>query len=197
MKYKVIIFDFDNTLCNMNIYRAGIELMDIDNYEKTVRIGGVVRPLETLFNNYIELYSIFCDLKQAGVKLCIASFGSFDLIKKILDCMFYGQFDYILTSDTVIQETNKFIIMVQRHIVDLACPSFYGKNIMLKRIMDKFDVYDPHHVLFFDDDESNYKCAQTLHIERHHVSTHGITPELLRSLLYKTKYIIFTPIKHN
>lgn len=185
-KYDVIIFDFDSTLCNINVYRSNIKLEDIDEKNKTVKIDNAFRSTNTLFNDYTDIVNIFADLKSKGVKLVIASFGNLQIITKIINIAFPNTFDYILTTDNVDEEANiGYIAKIFRHIIDPLCPRFYGKNIMIKTIMNKFNISDPSKIMFFDDDYSNTACSSAyMKINSHNNTTHGITAKLLSDFVY-------------
>lgn len=191
-RYKIVIFDFDNTLCNINTFIAGIKPGDINEKRKSVIIFDQEVPISRLFNDYDMLLILFNDLKTKGVRLCIASFGNINVINKMLGIAFPRIFDYILTSDNISYETNSIVPIIFRHIVDVGCPNFYGKNIMIKRIMDKFSENDPSNVLFFDDDKSNSHCSQQLNVNFCHNKKSGITFGLLNKLCYirPKKYIL-------
>mgnify|MGYP006094030839 CR=1 FL=1 len=183
--YRVIIFDFDNTLCNMNIFTSGIQLDDIDEKNKTVKIGNNFRTINTLFNDYSDLICIFTNLKCKGVKLVIASFGNILIITKLLNIAFTGLFDYIVTSDNIDEESRSgYVMKVFRHIVDPLCPRFYGKNLMIRTIMDKYNINNPHEVLFFDDDYSNATCSNHMKIHSHNNTRHGINSKLLMDTIF-------------
>lgn len=189
VKYKVIIFDFDDTLSNINIHTQGVLLKDIDATNKTIKINNQIIPLQDIFNDYQLIYNLLKDLKKNNIKLCIASFGDLDNIKKITDILFPNIFDYIITPDNVHQETGKFVLIVKRHIIDMTCPSSYGKNIMIKKIMDKFKITNPSEILFLDDDYSNAQCSKNIGVHGYNNKS-GITFDLLNKLLHsKNNYI--------
>ncbi|QKF94103.1 HAD-superfamily phosphatase subfamily IIIC [Fadolivirus algeromassiliense] len=184
-KYDILVFDFDNTLCNMNINLMGAKTTDINEKDQTLKLNGNYKSLNTLFNDYSELVVIFTDLKKKGVKLCIASFGDFTVIKRVLSISFPNTFDYILTTDNIDAESNTgFIMKLFRHIIDPMCPRYYGKNIMLKTIIDKFNIQDPTKILFLDDDYSNAACSSFTKVHYHNNTKHGITSKLLIDLVY-------------
>lgn len=182
-KYRIVIFDFDNTLCRYNVYGFNLRLNDIN--DRTIKIDEKIYNIEILFNDYNKLVNIFKNLKKNGVKICIASFGRYDIIQKIVDKAFPGIFDYILTPDNIDKETNKKYIKIFRHLVDFKCPDFYGKNMMIKKIMEKFNVNDPKKIIFFDDDYSNFSCSKKyIGIDSYNNSTVGINATLLEDLLF-------------
>lgn len=183
MKYNIIIFDFDNTLCNRNVHLLNVNLNDINVMNQTIKLNNEYIHLKDLFNKYDELILLLKDFKNQGVKLCIASFGSIDTINKIINIMFPNIFDYIITPDNVAKEANKYVFMISRHIVDLSCPSFYGKNIMINTIMKQFNITDPTTVLFFDDDSSNTLCSKKLNIVSHNNNPNGITVDMLKNIV--------------
>lgn len=184
-KYEVIIFDFDNTLCNINIFTSGVKIDDINEKDKTVKIGDNFRTINTLFNDYADLVYIFTNLKCKKVKLVIASFGNIHIINKLLNIAFKGLFDYVLTSDNIDEESKSgYITKVFRHIVDPSCPRFYGKNVMIKAIIDKYNINDPSKILFFDDDYSNATCSNHMKIHSHNNTKYGINAKLLMELIF-------------
>jgi len=184
MIYNIIIFDFDNTLCRINIHLLQVTTYDIDDKNKTIKINNKIIPLKELFNNYDELLTTLQTIKNQGTKLCIASFGNIDNINKIINIMFPNIFDYVLTSDNINKEANQYVFMIARHIIDLSCPSFYGKNIMIRTIMKKFNINDPRTVLFFDDDSSNTICAKKINIRSHNNINTGINSDIIKKLIY-------------
>lgn len=187
-KYEVIIFDFDNTLCNLNLFLLKVTPSDINEINKTIKINNKVIYLNKIFNDYHELFNIFNILKRQNVKLCIASFGLFNIINKIINIVFPNIFDYILTSDNIDSELQKKIPKVFRHLLDLKCPLLYGKNLMIKTIMKKFNVTEPHKVLFFDDDFNNSDCsAKFLKINSYNNTNKGITADLLKLVIFNNK----------
>lgn len=184
-KYDIVVFDFDNTLCNMNINIMGITVKDINERDKTVNLNDSYKTINTLINDYNEILEIFTDLKKKGVKLCIASFGDSVVIEKILSIAFPGLFDYILASDNIDKESNDgFVMKIFRHIVDPICPRFYGKNIMLRTIVNKYNVYNNNSILFLDDDYSNAACSGYMNVKYFNNAKHGITAKLLKELIY-------------
>jgi hypothetical protein len=184
-KYDAIVFDFDNTLCNINIFTSGIKMCDINETDKTIKINDSYKAINTFFNDYAELSIIFLDLKCKGVKLIIASFGNLEIIRKITDLAFPLMFDYILTSDNIDEEAKSGTVMkFMRHIVDITCPRFYGKNIMIKTIIDKYNITDPSKILLFDDDYSNTVCSSSMKIDSYNNPIHGINSRLLIRHIY-------------
>jgi HAD superfamily phosphatase (TIGR01681 family) len=197
-KYKIVIFDFDNTLCNINLYTSFVKLDDINETNKTIMINNNIISIYNIFNDFHDISKIFMDLKKREIKLVIASFGDIKIITKIINTAFPNIFDYILTPDNINNEVpNKYIITIFRHIIDPQCPKFYGKNIMIKKIMQKFNFYDPSKILFFDDDYSNFTCATYLNINAYNNTKKGVTAKILmENIYYKinekyNKYIIY------
>ena len=191
LKYKIIVFDFDNTLSNMNIHLAGVKLNDIDSENKTIKINNQIKPLISIFTDYNDIHKLLKSLKIHGIISCIASFGSLDNIQKITDALFPNIFDYIITPDNVMEETGKYVLIIKRHIMDPSCPSLYGKNIMLQKIMDKFKIDNPSDILFIDDDSNNTQCAKNINIDTYN-NKQGITFNELNNIFYKkNNYIIY------
>lgn len=187
IKYKLIIFDFDNTLCNINTFVSKIKLEDINKNNKTIIVHGIIKHISSLFNDYNDLTRIFANLKNIGVKLSIASFGNLDVISKILEIAFPNLFDYILTPDNIDKETNMHIIKNSRYIVDLNCSKMYGKNIMIQTIMKKCNITNPTNVLFLDDDYNNVNCSLSMEIDSYNNTIFGITAQLLIDLIYRKR----------
>ena len=187
IKYKLIIFDFDNTLCNINTFVLKIKLEDINKNNKTIIVHGIIKHISSLFNDYNDLTRIFANLKNIGVKLSIASFGNLDVISKILEIAFPNLFDYILTPDNIDKETNMHIIKNSRYIVDLNCSKMYGKNIMIQTIMKKCNITNPTNVLFLDDDYNNVNCSLSMEIDSYNNTIFGITAQLLIDLIYRKR----------
>lgn len=181
--YKIIVFDFDKTLSNTNIHSEGIQFDDIDSHNKTIKINNQIKPLASIFNDYNEIHKLLNGLKNRGVILCIASFGDLNIIKKITDTLFPNIFDYIITPDNVKQETGKYVLIIKRHIVDVSCPFLYGKNIMIKKIMDKFKINNPSDILFIDDDFSNARCANNIQVNSYNNKS-SLTFDLLNSIIH-------------
>lgn len=184
-KYKVIIFDFDNTLCNINLFRKGVKLRHINECDKTVIIDNKYVNVYTLFNDYDLLVELFNKLKQQNVKLCIASFACINIVNKILKIAFPGIFDYVITSDNIDDEANTLVLKIFRHTIDILCPRFYGKNIMIKTIMNKFNIDNPSEIFFFDDDYSNLVCATNyIKVHGYNNNTNGINAQMFKKLVF-------------
>ena len=187
-KYDIVILDFDNTLCNSNLYELCIKINDIDKIKKLVKINNKYRHVSSLFNNYDQLICIFNDLKKRNVKLCIATLNYLKLITKMVNTAFPNIFDYILTPDNIDIESGTNVTKITRFLIDSSCPRFYGKNVMIKTIMKKFNINDPSKIIFFDDDCNNTKCAQScINIDIINNDKTGITSNLLLSTLYQKK----------
>jgi hypothetical protein len=159
---------------------------DIDISSKTVKIRGNSVRVEVLFNNYKELLCIFQDLKKKGVKLCVASLNFLSTVQKMTNLAFPNIFEYFLTPDNIDEESNSYVFKLYRFIIDTQCPKYYGKNIMIKTIMKKYNLTDPSKIIFFDDDYSNTTCARDcLGIKVVNNNKSGVTANLLNSLLYE------------
>lgn len=185
-KYKVIIFDFDNTLSNKNLFLLGIKLKDIDEKNKIIKINNQWINITNIFNDYNKLSKIFIFLKKQNVKLCIASFGSLPIIIKIINICFPKLFDYVITPDNIDDESKQKNMIIFRHIIDSSCSSLYSKNIMIKTIMNKYNIKDPKNILFFDDDSNNSNCSKNiLKIHSYNNSKNGITAKLLQSVIFE------------
>lgn len=184
-KYDLIIFDFDNTLCNINLFTLGIKINDINENNKTIKINNKIVLISTIFNNYDELIKIFKILKKQNIKLCIASLGFFDIISKIINISFPNYFSCILTSDNIDKYTGKKNFKFYRYLADPKCPKFYGKNVMIQALMDKFKIKDPSKILFFDDDYNNAICSvNAMKIHSYNNTINGINSKLLTSLIF-------------
>ena len=191
-KYELIIFDFDNTLCNINSYTSNITLYNINENNKTVIVNGIICHISELFNDYYDLLEIFIDLKNKDIKLIIASFGKLEIISKLITVAFGTLFDDIITSDNIDEKAQKSIPKISRHIIDMSCPKFYGKNIMIKVIMNKYNINEASKVIFFDDDYSNFYCSNNIKVYSVNNTKQGITSKLLIKSIYKLpkKYIL-------
>lgn len=186
-KFNIIIFDFDQTLCNIDINSTNI-IEYIDN-DQNIIVNGSKYHISVLFNDYYKLLDILVNLKQNNVKLCIASYGKLTLITKVLNSAFPDIFDYILTTDNISQESGTDVQIKGRCIIESECTRNYGKNIMIITIMNKFHETNPKKVLFFDDDKNNLYCAvKQLQIVGFNNDIHGITPTIIQKML-KYKYI--------
>lgn len=146
---RAIVFDFDDTLCNINTFNIR---------ESDIRIISIY----SLFNTYEKTYKLLIQLKKAGIILCIASFGRYNTIKYLTDKAFPNIFDRIYTPDNLGLKT--------RFIPDNNCKcistkyqkSGYSKNVILRLISNKFYITDLKNILFFDDDNANTDCAKTI-----------------------------------
>lgn len=177
---KAIIFDFDNTLCNRNVFHYDI------NYVKKY-------PLDSFFNDYENVAKLLKYFKKHDILLFIASFGRYEIIKYLIDKAFPDTFDAIYTPDNLKMHT------VTRFFPD-NCPcisdkykiSGYSKNYIITLISNKY-VIDFSEMLFFDDDNANTDCAKLIKVNVYNNNT-PLNSRIIKTVFvhynYSKKYVL-------
>jgi FMN phosphatase YigB (HAD superfamily) len=194
MNEKLVIFDFDNTLANMNVNKEFF-LTEINQilgtitfkFDNLLKKSTTIDILPNIFNDYNNLYSSLMNLKKKGYNFSIASFGNYYVIKNIVDKAFPDIFDFIITPENIEELAkiflNKDVVFKSRKIVDDKCDNGVGKNIMIELLSNLYNIKYKN-IYFFDDDENNFYCAKKfLNIKGVNNPKSGITVSILNKNL--------------
>lgn len=144
---RAVVFDFDNTLCNVNTY--SMNLIYLEN-----------KHLNNFFDDYQKVYMLLKIFNDLGIKIFIASFGKLSNIQYIVNKTFPNIFTNIYTPD-------QFGFKTPFIPDDCKCKSIkynksgYSKNLILKHIAKKYDLKF-NNILYFDDDNANIDCAKLI-----------------------------------
>lgn len=142
-KFKLWIWDFDDTLIDTTTY-----------YKKSMEPEDIIRrtneELDIEFPNWRYFVGIVNYLVSRGVRVGIASFGTYKIIKAYMDRIF-GFNQKIFT------ETNLKALCRDANGKPL---KFYpDKNEFIEEIMKFYKIYEPIKIILFDDNMTNISNA--------------------------------------
>lgn len=150
---KLLLFDFDQTLCKEHFYHKYGENEEV--YNEDVKTVGLDVFNKQNFNNYDHMKILFRILIQKyNIKIGVISFGYQHMLEKFIG----NSFGYDLISKNDIIGTDG---ISDRAININTCaihPSFnlnVCKNHLIEELCKRYDVLNRKNVLFFDDDNSN------------------------------------------
>jgi FMN phosphatase YigB (HAD superfamily) len=124
-----------------------------------------------LFNNYVELLTLFKYLKtRFNIKICIVSFGYKPKIELILGKLFHD----VISSDDIFG-SDKIVECIG---ID------GGKNIPIRELYEKYNIKS-NEVLFFDDLLNVVENSKKIGINSYNNNNSGINVELIINELNK------------
>lgn len=197
-----LVFDFDQTLSNKDIYFYQVQPNDIkpisdildiyilDTTNYVIKIYNDYYGLSTIFNDYLALVDLFNNLKSQNYKLCITSFGKLNVINKIISIAFPNTFDLIITTDNYIELARENYITdippSRNHfIIDNSCKYKKGKNIMYQTIINFFNL-PADKLIVFDDNKDIVNCGiNILGVNGFNNPKSGVTDKMILDTINK------------
>lgn len=147
-KFKLWIWDFDDTLIDTTTY-----------YRKSMKPEDILKrsdeELDIDFPNWLYFRDLVFFLVSRGVRVGIASFGTYHIIRAYMDRIF-GVNQRIFTSCNL-------KALCRDPVSGKPLRYHPNKNEFMNEIMEHFRVYEPLKVILFDDNMTN--IAEALAVE--------------------------------
>lgn len=172
MSIKLLVFDFDNTLCR---YNFAVSVYSNSLMYPGKSYGQVAEILLETKKKEEVLSELFCNekfisyLKQLIIKkkirCAIASYGFKDAIYPVLlKYNLFSLFSEIYTPrDAGLEDGNDYTYVLS------------GKNFFLNRFMKKYKVINPSYVMLLDDATANINYAKKYNYNTVHSAKSGLT----------------------
>lgn len=146
---KIIVFDFDNTLSKFSV----------PNAMRSLKLTSV-KQLSNVFSEVVlssQFQSYIYRKKLQGVKIVIASFGIKQYIVQLLQLYnLQGLIDSVWTpNDFGLQEGYDYKEQLE------------GKNVMLQKIAELYNVDSKNDVILIDDNKYNVSVAKRVGYKTH------------------------------
>ena len=142
-KFKLWVWDFDDTLIDTaTYYRKSMEPEDI--LRRTNKELDVEVPNWRYFKRLVNY------LITRGIRVAIASFGTYKIIRAYMDRIF-GLNQKIFT------DVN--LKALCRDITGKPTEFYPNKNTFIERIMEHYRIYEPIKIVLFDDNMTNISDA--------------------------------------
>ena len=142
-KFKLWVWDFDDTLIDTaTYYRKSMEPEDI--------LRRTDQELDEEFPNWRYFRSLVNYLITRGIRVAIASFGTYKIIRAYMDRVF-GLNQKIFT------DVN--LKALCRDITGKPTEFYPNKNTFIERIMEHYRIYEPIKIVLFDDNMTNISDA--------------------------------------
>ena len=185
---KLLIFDFNHTLCSKKL--SGLYLDNIDEFVKDYPDKKSVR---SLFIDFDKIKKIFTECRENGIEIGIASFSFQNIVEECIKKS-YG-FDLIpkkniyCTND--IEDDNEDcrdptcdVIAKQDKRTGVIKKDHFCKNKLIKKLMKQYNVTDPKEVVYIDNRvEFTYQAIHLLGVNGYVNPKGNLTHEYLKSIL--------------
>ena len=148
---SLIVFDFDDTLIHIDSYSK--HSMEPEYIKKLTD-----DELERDFPHYKYFRYFIINCTDNGIRVAIASFGVYSIIRAYMDRIFGFNQKYFLAINIYARNNASEHPLV-------------NKNEYIYNIMDYYRIKSPERVLFFDDLMSNISSASVVGINAFHVET--------------------------
>ena len=148
-KFKLWVWDFDNTLLDTTTY-----------YNKSMEPNDILMRTDDQLTedipNWIYFRSLVNYLISRGVRVAIASFGTFQIIKAYMDRIFGLNQNIFDTSNlkAVCNHNNGTSFSFLKNIC-MSSIFYQNKNNFIDSIMKHYKIYKPYSVVLFDDNMNN------------------------------------------
>jgi len=148
-KFKLWVWDFDNTLLDTATY-----------YNKSMEPNDILMRTDDQLTedipNWIYFRSLVNYLINKGVRVAIASFGTFQIIKAYMDRIFGLNQNIFDTSNlkAVCNHNNGTSFSFLKNIC-MSSIFYQNKNNFIDSIMKHYKIYKPYSVVLFDDNMNN------------------------------------------